>query len=47
MEQKISFEPVGNESIGVKAGTKKILKMRFKYESEKVASSLKMSGDPW
>ena len=47
MEQKISSESVGNESIGVKAGTKKILKMRFKYESEKLASSLKMSGDPW
>ena len=47
LESKITFESVGNESIGVKAGTKKILKMRFKYESEKVASSLKMSGDPW
>ena len=41
------FEKVGNESIGVKAGNKKILKMRFKYESEKLASSMKMSGDPW
>jgi hypothetical protein len=45
--ENISFEPVGNDSIGVKAGSKKILKMRFKYESEKLASSLKMSGDPW
>ena len=47
MEKKIMFEKVGNESIGVKAGNKKILKMRFKYESEKLASSMKMSGDPW
>ena len=47
MENKIMFEKVGNESIGVKAGNKKILKMRFKYESEKLASSMKMSGDPW
>tara|TARA_B100002019_G_C21249165_1_gene590089 strand:+ start:855 stop:1760 length:906 start_codon:yes stop_codon:yes gene_type:complete len=47
LEQNISFESVGNDSIGVKAGSKKILKMRFKYESEKLASSLKMSGDPW
>ena len=47
LESKITFESVGNESIGVKAGTKKILKMRFKYESEKLASSMKMSGDPW
>ena len=47
MEKKIMFEKVGNESIGVKAGNKKILKMRFKYESEKLASSMKMSGHPW
>lgn len=43
----IKLEPVGNESIGVSAGIKKIMKMRFKFESEKMASSLKMSGDPW
>lgn len=47
MTSAIGFEKVGNDSIGVKAGAKKILKMRFKYESEKLASSLKMSGDPW
>lgn len=44
---KISLEKVGNDSIGVKAGTKKIMKIRFKFESEKMASSLKLSGDPW
>ena len=47
LTERISYEDVGNDSVGVKAGTKKILKMRFKYESEKLASSLKMSGDPW
>ena len=47
MTEPIKFESVGNDSVGVKAGSKKILKMRFKYESEKLASSLKMSGDPW
>lgn len=46
-ENKISLVKVGNESIGVQAGTKKIMKMRFKFESEKMASSLKMSGEPW
>lgn len=45
--QPLKFEPVGNDSIGVKAGSKKILKMRFKYESQKLASTIKMSGDPW
>lgn len=45
--QPIKFSAVGNDSIGVMAGNKKVLKMRFKYESQKLASSLKMSGDPW
>lgn len=45
--QTITVEKVGNDSIGVKAGSKKILKMRVKYESEKLASSIKFSGDPW
>ena len=43
----ISLEKVGNESIGVKAGEKKIMKIRFKFESEKMASSVKLSGEPW
>jgi len=43
----ITLEVVGNESIGVKAGEKKIMKIRFKFESEKMASSVKLSGDPW
>lgn len=46
-KDKITLEKVGNESIGVKAGTKKIMKIRFKFESEKMASSVKLSGDPW
>lgn len=44
---KITFEKVGNDSVGVKAGGTRIMKMRFKFESEKLASSVKMSGDPW
>lgn len=43
----IKLEKVGNESIGVSAGGKRIMKMRFKWESEKLASSVKASGDPW
>lgn len=43
----IKLEKVGNESIGVMAGDKKIMKIRFKFESEKMASSVKLSGDPW
>jgi len=42
----VTLEKIGNESIGVKAGDKKIMKIRFKFESEKMASSLKLSGDP-
>lgn len=44
---EIKLEKTGNESIGVKAGEKKIMKIRFKFESEKMASSVKLSGDPW
>lgn len=43
----INLISVGNESIGVLAGSKKIMKIRFKFESEKMASSLKLSGDPY
>ena len=44
---EIKLEKIGNESIGVTAGTKKIMKIRFKFESEKMASSVKLSGDPY
>jgi hypothetical protein len=44
---KVTLEKVGNDSIGVRAGAKKIMKIRFKFESEKMASSMKLSGDPW
>ena len=45
--EDVVFTKVGNDSIGVKAGKKKIMKIRSKYESQKLASSLKFSGDPW
>jgi hypothetical protein len=44
---RLTLEKIGNDSVGLKANGKKILKMRAKYESEKIASSLKFSGDPW
>lgn len=47
MSEDITLVSVGNDSIGILAGGKRIMKMRFKYESQKLASSLKMSGDPW
>lgn len=43
----IKFEKVGNNAIGVSAGSKKIMKIRFKAESEKMASAVKMSGEAW
>jgi len=40
--------PVGTNSVGILANTiQKIMRMRFKYESEKLCSSIKLSGDPW
>lgn len=46
-KDQIYLAKVGNESIGVMAGDKKIMKIRFKFESEKMASSVKLSGEPW
>lgn len=46
-EGDITFTPVGDNGIGVSADGKKILKMRLKFESEKMASSLKLSGESW
>ena len=43
----VVLSKVGNDSIGVSAGKKRIMKMRTKYESQKLASSVKFSGDPW
>ena len=45
--KKIELTNVGNDSVGVTAGKKKIMKMRVKYESQAMASSVKFSGDPW
>ena len=47
MAEDITLTPVGDVAVGVTAGGKRIMKMRFKYESEKMASTLKMSGDSW
>ena len=38
---------VGNDSVGVETINRRILKMRVKYESQAMASSVKFSGDPW
>jgi hypothetical protein len=43
----IKLEKIGNDSIGVSAGGKRIFKMRAKFESQAMASSIKFSGDPW
>lgn len=47
MLDKLELEPGANTFIGLTAGGKRILKMRFKYESEKLGSPVKMSGDPY
>jgi len=47
MADELEVVTVEDHSVGILAGGKRILKMRFKYESQKLASSIKMSGDPW
>ena len=44
---KIEFTSIGNDTVGVIASVKHILKMRFKYDSQAMAGSIKLSGDPW
>lgn len=43
----ISLSKCGLVTIGVVGGGKKVMKMRAKYTSEKLASSLKLMGEPW
>lgn len=43
----ITLHRVGNESIGVATNNVKVMKIRFKFESEKMASSVKLSGESW
>lgn len=43
----VKLVKVGNDSVGIMAGGKRIMKMRAKYESQKLASTIKFSGDPW
>lgn len=43
----IKFSKVGDTAVGVTAAGKRIMKMRFKYVSQAMASSMKLSGDPW
>ena len=45
--KKITIQKVGNDSVGILAGSNRIMKMRVKYESQAMASSVKFSGDPW
>ena len=45
--EKITLSKVGNDSVGIQAGKKRIMKMRAKYESQKLGSTIKFSGDPW
>ena len=44
---KLSYYPRGNDSIGIMADEKRIMKARFKWGSGKLTSSLKMVVDPW
>jgi hypothetical protein len=43
----IKVEPLGSDSIGISAKGKRLMRIRFKYESEKLASSLKSVVEGW
>ena len=38
---------LGNETIGILNNTHRLFKIRFKFESQKLASSIKLVGEPW
>lgn len=46
-ENFLEFVSVSDTSIGILCKNEKIMKIRFKFASEKLASSIKMSGEPW
>ena len=46
-KSNLTVSKVGNDSVGVETINKRILKMRVKYESQAMASTIKFSGDPW
>ena len=46
-KSNLTVSKVGNYSVGAETINKRILKMRVKYESQAMASSVKFSGDPW
>ena len=43
----IKMMRVGNDSIGIKAKGKRVMKIRFKFQNEKLASSAVALGEPW
>jgi len=48
--KKFSYESAGGDSgysFGVKKGTKRLIRVRFKFESAPFGSALKMSIEPW
>lgn len=47
LREKIYLKRLGRDSVGISTDSMRIMIMRFKFESEKMASSIKLSGDPW
>lgn len=44
--EKIIMQPIGTNTVLMSAGKVPIMKMRWKFESEPLASAIKLSGDP-
>ena len=44
---RVSYEKIGQTSVGIKVGGRKILKMRFKFESTPMATTMKFSVEYW
>ena len=44
---RISYEKIGNTSVGIKISSNKLFKIRFKYESISMSSTMKLSVEFW
>ena len=44
---RVTYEKIGQTTVGIKVSNRRILKMRFKYESTPMATTMKFSVEYW
>lgn len=46
-DAKVSLQRLGTDTVGVSVGGRRLMRIRWKFESEKLCSPVKVSGEPW